>query len=328
VATGPGKSVKAHGWVLGLAAAVAVAAGAFWAWLGMQPAAQVAGILYSNGHVEGYPVDVSAEIMASVTEARFEEGDRVRQGDVLVRLDPAAFEARRAEARARVAALRATRDQAAAELEVAQHHRRTAAAELDRIRALQRNDQASQRELDAARDTFTDAAGRLKVLQARERQLEAQIQAAQNTVRTTELQLEKTVVRAPVAGTVLVKGLRVGELASPGRLVAQLVDLDRVELQVFVPEPALARVRVGDPVRVRVSAYDDRYFSGHVIRFDQQAQFTPRDIHLPSERVRMVFGLRIALDNPEGRLKLGMPADAWIRWDPEQEWPSRLPIPR
>ncbi len=147
-------------------------------------------------------------------------------------------------------------------------------------------------------------------------------------MRTASLRLDKTTIRAPVGGTVLAKGLRAGELASPGRLVARLVDLERVELQVFVAEPELGRLRVGDTVRVRVSAFPEQRFSGQVIRVDQEAQFTPRDIHLPSERVRMVFGVRIGLENPQGRLKPGMPADAWIRWDPEQEWPEELPIPR
>ena len=61
-------------------------------------------------------------------------------------------------------------------------------------------------------------------------------------------------------------------------------------------------------------------------RVDSQAQFTPRDIHMPDERVRLVFGVTLALENEDGRLKPGMPADAWIRID-DVAWPERLPIP-
>lgn len=320
--------MKRQSWIVSLAVVVAVAAVSFWLWRGMAPAALPSGILYANGHVEGTPVDVSAEVTARVLSTAFEEGDAVGAGDVLARLDEALFKARLAQARAELEALRAAREQAVAEQRVAAHHRRTAVAELERVRTLERDGQASRQQLDAARDTFAEAAGRLDALRARERQLSAEIRAAEQSVRTASLQLEKTTIQAPVDGTVLARGLRAGELASPGRLVARLVDLDRVELQAFVPESELGRLRVGDPARVRVSAFPERHFSGRVIRVDQEAQFTPRDIHLPSERVRMVFGLRIGLDNPEGRLKPGMPADAWIRWDPEQAWPQPLPIPR
>lgn len=314
--------------MVSLSVVVAIAAASFWLWRGMAPADLPSGILYANGHIEGTPVSVSAEVTARVLSTAFEEGDTVTSGDVLAQLDDARFTARLAQARSELDALRAAREQAAAEQQVAAHHRDTATAELERMRTLARKGQVSRQQLDAARDAFAEASGRLEVLRARVQQLTAEVAAAEQTVRIASLDLEKTTVRSPVDGTVLAKGLRAGELASPGRLVARLVDLGRVEVQVFVPESELGRLRLGDPVRVRVSAFPERSFSGRILRVDQEAQFTPRDVHLPNERVRMVFGVRIGLQNPEGRLKPGMPADAWIRWDPERPWPQPLPIPR
>lgn len=320
--------MRQQSWIVSLAVAVGIAIGSFWYWRAAEPAAMPPGILYANGHVEGTPIDVSAEVSARVTSTAFEEGDRVASGDLLAQFDNAMYEARLAQARGRLEALRAAREEAAAEQEIAAHHRRTAAAELERMETLERGGQASRQQLDAAKDARVEAAGRLEVLRARKRQLAAKIRVAEQAVRTASLQFDRTTIRAPVDGTVIAKGLRAGELASPGRLVARLVNLDRVELQAFVAESKLGRLRIGDPVRVRVNAFPEYRFSGQVIRVDQEAQFTPRDIHLPSERVRMVFGVRIALKNPEGRLKPGMPADAWIRWNPELEWPRQLPVPR
>ena len=68
--------------------------------------------------------------------------------------------------------------------------------------------------------------------------------------------------------------------------------------------------------------------TARVSRVDAQAQFTPRDIHVPEERTRLVFGVTLALDNREGQLKPGMPADAWVRWDPATAWPAQLVVPR
>lgn len=107
-----------------------------------------------------------------------------------------------------------------------------------------------------------------------------------------------------------------------------LVDLSRLELKVYIPERDLGKVDLKDAARVRVDAFPDRYFDATVSRIDQQAQFTPRDIHLPEERVRMVFGVTLALENPDGVLKPGMPADAWIRSGKATSWPQRLVIPQ
>ena len=78
--------------------------------------------------------------------------------------------------------------------------------------------------------------------------------------------------------------------------------------------------------RVRVDGLE-RYFTAKVSRIDDFAQFTPRDIHMPDERQRMVYGVTLILDNTDNELKPGMPADAWIRWDTTAEWPELLMVP-
>lgn len=124
------------------------------------------------------------------------------------------------------------------------------------------------------------------------------------------------------------KGIEVGELAAPGRNIAVLVDMNDLELKVYLPEAVIGNIKLNDPARVRVSAFPDRYFEACVKRVEQRAQFTPRDINMPEERVRMVFGVVLALANPDGHLKPGMPVDTWIRWDADREWPEHLVVPR
>jgi membrane fusion protein YbhG len=97
------------------------------------------------------------------------------------------------------------------------------------------------------------------------------------------LRLAKTRIRAPIGGTVLVRGIEVGELAAPGRLVAELADLDELELRVFVPEREVGKVRLDAPARVRVDAFPERAFAATVKRVDAEAQFTPREVHMPEE---------------------------------------------
>jgi HlyD family secretion protein len=110
--------------------------------------------------------------------------------------------------------------------------------------------------------------------------------------------------------------------------VAVLVDLGQVELRVFLAQHEIGKVRLGDPARVRVDAFPERNFEARIARVDQRAQFTPRDVHMPEERVTQVFGVTLALTNPDGLLKPGMVADAWILWQDGADWPDRLTVPR
>jgi HlyD family secretion protein len=148
------------------------------------------------------------------------------------------------------------------------------------------------------------------------------------TVQLAQSQLGKTVIAAPLTGTVLTKSIEVGELATPGRPIATLVDLTGVELKIYIPEADIGKLRLGNEARVLTDAFADRYLDARVSRVDSQAQFTPRDIHMPDERTRLVFGVTLALDNPQGQLKPGMPADAWVRWNSATAWPPQLVVPR
>jgi HlyD family secretion protein len=74
---------------------------------------------------------------------------------------------------------------------------------------------------------------------------------------------------------------------------------------------------VSDPARVYTDAFPKRYFTAAVSEISQQAEFTPRDIHMKDERVKLVFAVKLAIHNPQGILKPGMPVDARLRWNPE-----------
>jgi HlyD family secretion protein len=127
---------------------------------------------------------------------------------------------------------------------------------------------------------------------------------------------------------VLVKAAEVGEFLQPGQTIAVLVDLSSVKLKIYLPEKDIGKVKLDAAARARVDAFPKQLFDARVAQIDQQAQFTPRDIHMPEERVRMVFGVKLALDNGDGLLKPGMPADAWILWQPNSKWPERLFVPQ
>jgi len=294
----------------------------------LQPSTLPEGILYGNGHIEGTEVSVSAEVTGRVLESNLQEGRPVTTGEILLRLDDAELKIRLAQARAEQAAIDKELAVLKRELRTWRHHLRTAKEELQRHRKLKQSGAVTVQRLKQVEDVFEETRGKVQVLEEQYQQIKNRQVVARQQTELLQLQLSKTRINAPVAGTVLVKGIEVGELAMPGKLIAILVDLLRLELKIYIPERDIGKIKLGAPARVRVDAFPQRYFEARVAKVDQRAQFTPRDIHMPEERVRMVFGVTLSVSNKERYLKPGMPADAWLKVTDGLPWPDRLAVPR
>jgi HlyD family secretion protein len=309
-------------------ALLVLALGSYALYANLQPPALAVGLVYGNGRIEATEVRVGSEISGRVAESRLVEGKPVSAGDLLVRIDDTELSLRLAQSKAERESIARALAKAKAELEVARHHAETAKADVERYRTLAATDTVSQQRLERAENAFEEAQGKVATLEAAVSEAEAQLQAADKAVAVLEDQLTKARITAPTAGTILVKAIEPGEVAAPGRSLAVMADLSRLELKLFVPESDLAKIKLGAPARVRTDAFADHFAPAVVARVDETAQFTPRDIHMPDERVQTVFGITLAVDNPDGELKPGMPADAWIKWDEATAWPDRLVIPR
>jgi HlyD family secretion protein len=128
-------------------------------------------------------------------------------------------------------------------------------------------------------------------------------------------------VRSPIDGRVLTRAVERGERVEAGTPLFTLVDLDRLYVKIYVPEPSIGKVALGQEARVYVDAYPGRAFPARVSRVAQEAEFTPKNVETREERVKLVFAVEVALgENPGGVLKPGMPADAVIRWQPDAPW--------
>jgi len=120
------------------------------------------------------------------------------------------------------------------------------------------------------------------------------------------------VITAPISGTVSAVAFRPGETVLTGSVPVTIVNLDQTWLNVYVPERLLGRVKLGDTCRVRIDGYPKKEFLGTLSFIAEKAEFTPKDIQTKEERINQVYRVKIALPNPEHRLKPGMPADAYL----------------
>lgn len=169
-----------------------------------------------------------------------------------------------------------------------------------------------------SRDVKRIAAERARVVAARATAAN-QVEAARAAVAEIEAQLADTRIVAPAQGTVMARLVEPGELVAAGRPLVTLVNLDELFVRVYVAERDVGRIRLGTAAQVAVDAYPDRMFAGEVSEIAQQAEFTPKEVHVKDEREKLVFGVKLRLANPEGLLKPGMPADAKIRIAPDAQ---------
>lgn len=219
----------------------------------------------------------------------------------LARKGPRTEEIQRAEQA--VAQAQAARAAAQAQLRLAQegarpHQKTIAGRQVREARAALSLAEANRRQV-AVRQAEAQAA-REQVLQA------------EAAVRAAEAGLDKFRITARVTGMIDDTHLRVGEVVRTGSAIATEVDFSDTWVTVYVPEPRLSQIVLGQSARVTVDGQPDRTFTGRVRRISQQAEFTPKFVQTQEERTRTVFAVEIAVANDEGLLKPGMPADAVI----------------
>ena len=138
---------------------------------------------------------------------------------------------------------------------------------------------------------------------------QAQVDAAKAAYDLLEIQLGLTEITAPRDGTVLYRLIEPGELAIAGSSVITLAQLDQLRITVYLPEDRYGVVSLGDDAEVRVDSYPEIVFEADVIRIADQAEFTPRNVQTKEERQNTVYAVLLAVKDPDGKLKPGMPAD-------------------
>jgi membrane fusion protein YbhG len=180
-------------------------------------------------------------------------------------------------------------------------------------RAEQISGQAAQ--VERARAALKMAEANALELKRREEELttrRAEIARSKANVTVIDTQLNDTVAASPVDGVVLVKSADVGEVLAPGTTVVTVGDIDHPWLRGYINETDLGKVRIGSPVKVTSDSYKGKVYNGKVSFISSQAEFTPKQIQTQQERVKLVYRIKIDVENPGRELKSNMPVDAEI----------------
>jgi multidrug resistance efflux pump len=290
------------------------AAGGAWAWFA---ATRPPDHLVLSGSLEARTIEVGSLVGGRVEAVYAREGDRVAPGQPLVRFESDLRDLEVAEQRARVEEARATlarveRGPRREELERARIEWQAAETDRRRFAELWAEGVVPRRDYDSAlvreataRQTLREAerGGRAEDVAA----ARAALAREGGRLAFLERQRRETLVTAPAAGTVEVLDLRPGDLVPANQPVATLLERGQLWVRVYVPEPELGKVRVGQPVAVTVDTYPDRRFRGRVVEIRDQAEYTPRNVQTLEQRSDQVFGVKVEVE-PAPELKAGMAA--------------------
>jgi membrane fusion protein YbhG len=283
--------------------------------------------LLVSGNIEAHESVVSFKAVQSrVVELPFDEGQWVKAGTVLARLDDSDY-------RQQVAINEAA-------LQVQEQQLASAMQKLEAAHATISNDNAdlAQKNIDYGRSQklwtekiisgdqrdHTDTARKQSsAAMQRDRAMErsaqqdiavakANIRSASENLELAKIMLGYTTLRAPFSGVILTRQTELGEVMQPGTPVVTLADLDHVWLRAYVAETDLGRIRWGQAATVHTDTYPDKAYPGQISFIASEAEFTPKSVETHKERVTLVYRIKIDVENPRHELKPGMPADATI----------------
>jgi len=332
---------------------------AWWLWGRQKPLPE--GLIQANGRIEGDHYTVASKVAGRIVRLLAHEGDSVRMGQTLLKLDDVQIRARVEQARAAVKASKAQLKAARTDLATL---KKTVPLEIDtatsgvvhaeavlaatkvkleqadrdslRYKALVKTGATSRQKSEhtdlALRVAKEDHAVSQAALTRAKKQL-AEADLGWDRIKTREMKqaqaalieaqsvLEDLTICAPATGMITTRIVDTGEVIVAGSPLFDIVDLDRLYLKCYVPEKQIGKLRLGLPARIYTDAFPDTPFPATVRYISSTAEFTPKEVQTPDERVKLIYAVKLYLDaNPKHRLTPGLPADAVIRWQEDTPW--------
>src|ERR1700736_2145565 len=251
-----------------------------------------------SGTIEVDEAHVGPRMAGRVEKIFAQEGDRLKEGQIIAQLEASELRARRDLAKAQIDTAIRDADAAAAQLEFLRSDAKRQKDLLAR-RVVSPND-AERADSAAKTQEKTVEAAQMRIIQAR-----AQL-------ADIEAQLKEMQVVAPAESVLEVLTVKVGDVLPPNGEVATLLLPQHLWVRVYVPETWLGKIKLGEQIHLRVDSFPGKDFPGVVEQINRQAEFTPRNVQTVEDRIKQVFGVKIRLPNDDDRLRAGMAADVYF----------------
>ncbi len=295
------------------------------------------GTIDATGTLEAVEVNVGAKVGGQLQQLFVNEGSQVKTGDTLAILDHSTLKLQWKQAQAGVdlaqaqyrLLLNGARSEDLKQAEETIHQTeanyKNAKDDYERMKGLFATNSVSKKQYDDAESRFTVAQAQYNAAQQNLQKLQkfarpedlaaakARLEQAKSAGDLFRKQVSDAFIVAPVSGTVTHKPVEVGELVNVGTTIATISRLETLNMMIYVNEKDLGKVKLNGTADVVIDTYPDRNFPARVIYISPIAEFTPKNIQTKEDRTKLVFGVKLEVDNKEGILKAGMPADAYLK---------------
>ncbi|HMQ68428.1 MAG TPA: efflux RND transporter periplasmic adaptor subunit [Ignavibacteria bacterium] len=288
----------------------------------------------ASGTIEATDVTISSKIAGQIRDILVDEGSLIKTDDVLVMLDHELLDIQLRQAAAGVDIAQAQLDLllsgarkedivlAQDQVESAKINLDQAAADKERFQQLYSTYTITLKQLEdvltkyeIALNQYNSAEENLNKIKniTRKEDIEsakANVQKNRVSMELIQQNIDDCTIKSPVTGIVSKKYSETGEYVTPGSSVMKISDLKTVNLYIYITEPELGKIKLGQSADVTIDSYKDKIYKGEIIYISPEAEFTPKSIQTKEERTKLVYAVKIKIPNPGLDLKSGMPADA------------------
>ena len=290
----------------------------------------------ASGFIEAREIDIRSEISGKIVSLNFEEGDKFKKGELICLIDKEKLEFQLKQAEAKVEETMAGLSLLKSGLRKEEIDRaKNLVQELTEKRNLARREYERAKELFEkgvlSKSAFDTAKTSMKMTEEEMLGAQRQYEIAKKGYRMEEIEESQAVLKgaefkveeikrnikdseilSPVTGIITKKVAENGEYVPTGGLIATITDLSYVWLKIYLSENEYGKVMIGQKVRIKIDSFPEKYFEGKIIYISSEAEFTPKNIQTQEDRVKLVYALKVGINNNKGIFKPGMPADAII----------------
>jgi HlyD family secretion protein len=262
------------------------------------------------GNFQAVEIIVSAETSGPIIKMNIDEGLKVKKGDLALVIDSMQYSLKLNELSSKLNATKARKANIYSQAAVYEQQKQIALQDLERIKKMFADGAATQKQLDDIKGQVEVINRQINSVHSNLEGVDADVAAFESGRMQASDMLSRTKVYAPTDGTILEKYVEAGEMASPGKALFKIANLEDMELRAYVSALQLPVIKLGQPVKVSIDGPDGKLidFEGIISWISSEAEFTPKNIQTREERVSQVYAVKVRVKN-DGAIKINMPAE-------------------
>lgn len=278
-------------------------------------------LIKGNGRIEARETSISTKFAGKLVEILADEGDYVKKGQLLAVIDSRSLESDINAQKAKLDEISKNIKAIEAEIKATESDIKFSKKELERTKILIQQNFASELELDRNNNLLEKTEAKLASLKANKNSMEATYKSLQASIKTMEINLSDMKIYAPTNGVILYRLAENGEMLANGGKIFIMYNPDDLYMTIYMSSDLAGQVKLGEDAKIKLDAYKNKIFDAKVSFVAENAEFTPKEVETQKEREKLVFRVKLILDNNSAReAKPGMPGEGYIKLNTNKNW--------